>query len=223
MVERDQANANVSKEDAIKFQIVRVPFFLETSYFDMPEDFSEPHLERMHRKFGGKEAFDRHALQHALVPRGAAVGLDQLGFTEENLDKRRQSSTLRSHRLVYYIAKKYSFEMSEKLYSVLNRKHFTEGGILNDLNMLLAAVDEIGADRADCEQFLRSSVGVDAIFRTVREVDSLGINSIPTCVVDGRYIIGGTADIDEIYELLTKVISRGKPSGLRRFEHLMEF
>lgn len=226
MIRNDQLKANIPTEDLFKFQIVRVPFFLETSYFDMPDDFSEAHEVRMHRKFGGKEAFDRHAIQHALVPRGAAVGLDLLGFTEENLAKRRQSSTLRSHRLVYYIAKKYSFEMSEKLYSVLNRKHFTEGGILNDLNMLLDSVEEIGlgADgRAECEQFLRSTIGVEAIFRTVDEIHSLGIHSIPTAVVDGQYLIGGTAPIEEIYSLLKHVVSKGKPSGLRRFEHLMQF
>jgi hypothetical protein len=33
------------------------------------------------------------------------VGLDEMGFTQDNLTKRRQSSTLRSHRLVYFVAK----------------------------------------------------------------------------------------------------------------------
>jgi predicted DsbA family dithiol-disulfide isomerase len=223
MVERDQEEAGVPVEDRVKFQIARVPFFLETSYFDMPDDFSEPHEVRMHRKFGGKEAFDQHAIRHALVPRGAVVGLDKLGFTEENLAKRRQSSTLRSHRLVYYLAKKYSFEVSEKLYSVLNRKHFTEGGILNDLDMLLDSVEEAGADRADCERFLLSTDGVESIFRTVDAVHSLGIHSIPTVVVDGKYQIGATDSIDNIYQVFSKIVRKGKPSGKRVFSHLMEF
>ena len=39
------------------------------------------------------------------VPRGAEVGLDAVGFTQDNLTARRQSSTLRSHRLVYFVAR----------------------------------------------------------------------------------------------------------------------
>jgi hypothetical protein len=42
---------------------------------------------------------------HCTVPRGAEVGLDEIGFNQENLTNRRQSSTLRSHRLVYFVAK----------------------------------------------------------------------------------------------------------------------
>lgn len=227
MINKDQFNNHILNENMIKFQIVRIPFFLETSYFDKPDDYSEAHDIRMHRKFGGKEAFEIHAIQHALVPRAAAVGLDKIGFTEENLAKRRQSSTLRSHLLVYYIAKKYSFEMSEKLYNVLNRKHFTEGGILNDIHMLLSAVQEVGADVEDCELFLKSKVGIDAVFRTVEEVHKLGIHSIPTLIISGEYMIGGTASIEDIYKLLSKVVEIGQKNGhlfgKRRFKSLMEF
>ena len=48
------------------------------------------------------------------VPRGAEVGLDGVGFTQDNLTKRRQSSTLRSHRLVYFVAKVMSKCMENK-------------------------------------------------------------------------------------------------------------
>ena len=41
-----------------------------------------------------------------IVPRGAEVGLDSsMGYTQEALTNRRQSSTLKSHRLIAYIAK----------------------------------------------------------------------------------------------------------------------
>lgn len=177
----------------------------------------------MIRKFGSKEAFERVKNAHGLVPRGAAVGLDALGFNQDNLDKRKQSSTLRSHRLVYFVAKKYSFDKSEALYAVLNRKHFIEGGILNDMNLLLDSVDEVGLNREECEQFLKSDVGVDSVLRTVDEVQKLGIHSIPTLVVDGQYTVGGTAPIEEIFEVLKMVVKKGNPNELRRFEALMQF
>jgi hypothetical protein len=89
-----------------QFQIYRVPFFLEPGYLKQPENFWESHDTRMIRKFGSKQAFDRVKVQHQLVPRAQEAGLTEaMGFTEENLSKRRQSSTLNAHRLVQYVTK----------------------------------------------------------------------------------------------------------------------
>lgn len=113
-------NAMLSKN--VKFVLVRVPLFLEPGYINKPPDFWESHDERMLRKFGSMQAFERFKAQHGLskvfycdslfvisfvlVPRGREVGLDDsVGYNDENLSRRRQSSTLNAHRLVYYIAK----------------------------------------------------------------------------------------------------------------------
>ena len=43
------------------------------------------------------------------VPRAAEVGLtESVGFTQTNLTKRRQSSTLDAHRLIYYVTEVYT-------------------------------------------------------------------------------------------------------------------
>lgn len=69
----------------------------------------------------------------------------------------------------------YSLEKSEQLYEVLSRKHFIEGGLLNDLALLTAALEEIGGvDMAACEAFLHSNLGEEAVLRTVELVHSLG-------------------------------------------------
>lgn len=93
------------KED-IQFNIYRVPFFLEPDYIIKPNNFWESHDTRMIRKFGSKEAFERVKIQHRLVPRAMEAGLtESFGFTEENLSKRKQSSTLNAHRLIQYVTK----------------------------------------------------------------------------------------------------------------------
>ena len=78
---------------------------------------------------------------------------------------RRQSSTLRSHRLVHYVAKRHGWEKCEELYAVLNRRHFIEAGILNDLDLLLDSCEEIGLDRAICEKFLVSDEYKEDVLR----------------------------------------------------------
>ena len=117
----------------MEFKLVRVPFFLEPRYINYPQDFRESHEERMVRKFGSKAAFDRVKLAHGLIPRGAEAGLDaSTGFTQEVLDKRIQSSTLNSHKLVLYVTQRHGSAVAEALYDQLNQRHFLHGGVLND-------------------------------------------------------------------------------------------
>ena len=89
-----------------QFCIYRVPFFLEPDYINQPPTFWESHDSRMIRKFGSKEAFDRVKIQHRLVPRAREAGLtESMGFTDENLSNRKQSSTLNAHRLVQFVTR----------------------------------------------------------------------------------------------------------------------
>jgi hypothetical protein len=107
-ISRLQNEMELRGDDIDKFQfcIYRVPFFLEPGYLNQPADFWESHDTRMIRKFGSKEAFDRVKIQHGLVPRAREAGLtESLGFTDENLSNRKQSSTLNAHRLVQYVTR----------------------------------------------------------------------------------------------------------------------
>eukprot|EP00602_Paraphysomonas_sp_CaronLab_P007948 CAMPEP_0185035476 /NCGR_PEP_ID=MMETSP1103-20130426/26918_1 /TAXON_ID=36769 /ORGANISM="Paraphysomonas bandaiensis, Strain Caron Lab Isolate" /LENGTH=218 /DNA_ID=CAMNT_0027572571 /DNA_START=187 /DNA_END=843 /DNA_ORIENTATION=+ len=209
----------------VNFVLYRVPFFLEPGYIDKPADFWETHDTRMIRKFGSKEEFERVKAAHGLIPRGAEVGLDRsVGFTQENLTLRRQSSTLNAHRLIYFVTQEYSVSMAEELYNLLNKKHFTESGILNDTDLLLDSAEAVGADRRVCATFLESSRGKDAVLRTVDMVHELGIHSIPTLVVDGRYVVSGAARADEVANTLRQVIRDGNSiSGKRMFDEIMRF
>ena len=86
------------------FRLHRVPFLLEPRYMDEDDDFTEPHNTRMVRKFGSMERFEQVKKSHGLIPRGREAGLDEsVGFTQKQLDKRVQSCTINSHRLVLYV------------------------------------------------------------------------------------------------------------------------
>jgi hypothetical protein len=57
----------------------------------------------MVRKFGSLERFEQVKVAHRLMPRAREAGLHAEGWSDANLDRRRQSSTLRAHRLVLWI------------------------------------------------------------------------------------------------------------------------
>ena len=236
----------------------RVPFFLEPGYLSKPESFREPHIERMIRKFGDRNTFEQFKKRHGLVPRANEVGIP---WTEELLSARVQSATLRSHRLVLWVAatvkarhlqiiqEQQSFptisidklpdaafvaaeaeatEAVEALYASLNRRHFEEGGALNDLSLLLSAVDEavcprFGITRLDAEVFLAGSETQKTVLRTVERVhDELGVNSIPTLIVDGgRFLLSGVASNESVQDILMALrrVSELGPIGKKMFNH----
>lgn len=63
------------RELPLKCVLHRVPFLLEPGYLDEPETFTEPHLNRMLRKFGSREAFEQFKARHGLVLRATEVGI----------------------------------------------------------------------------------------------------------------------------------------------------
>mmetsp|Transcript_15432 Transcript_15432/g.31721 ORF Transcript_15432/g.31721 Transcript_15432/m.31721 type:complete len:174 (+) Transcript_15432:244-765(+) len=173
----------------------------------------------MTRKFGSLERFEAFKKYHGLVPRGEEVGVR---WTEAELSTRQQSSTLRSHRLVQWAAQRYSSAAAESLYSALGRRHFREGGALNDTALLLAAATEVdGLDSAAAAAaFLATNEGEQQVLDTVERVHELGINSIPTLVIDGRPVLQGGARVEDVIHALR---SMQAPTGARLFADLITF
>jgi predicted DsbA family dithiol-disulfide isomerase len=106
------------------------------------------------------------------------------------------------------------------LYDVLNRKHFTEQGILNDMTLLLEAAGEVGCDVHACRLFLESREGEEEILSTYHRVtEECGINSIPTLIVDGgKYVISGAVHANTIADTLRAVVKSGDINGYRAFD-----
>jgi len=190
---------------------------------EYPDDFTEPHDTRMIRKFGSREAFEAVKKSHGLIPRGIEAGLDaSVGFTQDNLSRRVQSSTLRSHRLVQWVAREHGLTKSEELYAVLNRKHFTEAAVLNHIETLLDACEEVGLDRTASRTFLLSDQGTKEILDMYDKVIDMGINSIPTVLVNGKFVVSGAARADEYIHLFRKLLADGDTSGGTLFAPLPE-
>lgn len=188
-------------------------------------DFTETHEERMVKKFGSKEAFQRVKDSHGLIPRGNEVGLDAtVGWTQEQLDKRVQSSTLDSHRLVLHVQQTLGTVISEQLYSILNRKHFLEAGVLNSPALLTSAVHELNLSSEEnlrLETFLNdpNRRGTEQVLWAYAKVTGdLGISSIPTLIIDGSVMLSGSSQSDEVLLALNGVMARGGPTGHRLFE-----
>eukprot|EP00285_Hemiselmis_virescens_P006570 CAMPEP_0173378208 /NCGR_PEP_ID=MMETSP1356-20130122/1400_1 /TAXON_ID=77927 ORGANISM="Hemiselmis virescens, Strain PCC157" /NCGR_SAMPLE_ID=MMETSP1356 /ASSEMBLY_ACC=CAM_ASM_000847 /LENGTH=223 /DNA_ID=CAMNT_0014331195 /DNA_START=164 /DNA_END=835 /DNA_ORIENTATION=+ len=177
----------------LRFSVIRVPFFLEPDY---PQDFEETNRVRLTRKWGGEAGWNAQKARHGLKERGEEVGIERF-----DLD-RIASNTMASHRLVQWITRTKGPTASEALYDLLNQRHFVEGRKLNDPEMLADAAEQsAGVSREEALDFIQSGEGEDKIAAATRMLRQMGVHSIPTFIVDGRYQVSGAARSDEFVRL----------------------
>ena len=170
-------------------------------------------------------AFERVKKSHGLIARGAEVGLDaSVGFVQAQLDKRVQSCTMNSHRLVLWVTETFGEQRAEQLYEELNRRHFLQAGVLNDRALLVESLGTLQlseSQMSDAIAFLDSGRGEDQILALYDRVTrQFGIHSIPTLVVDGRYTVSGAQTADEVLQVLLHASDRhdeAKGGGERLF------
>lgn len=193
----------------VRFEIFRVPFFLEPDY---PEDeaFSESNLTRLERKWGGSAEFQMQKRRHGLKERGQAVGIDHFVLD------RTASNTLKSHCLVQWAMRTKGASTAEALYDKLNHLHFERGRKLNDREMLLDTAVSVGLDRSEAEACLADKALADNVKTAYQFVQRSGINSIPTFVIDGgRYVLNGAVNSSElvhVFRHLESEVADGKRS-----------
>mmetsp|Transcript_3591 Transcript_3591/g.14545 ORF Transcript_3591/g.14545 Transcript_3591/m.14545 type:complete len:247 (-) Transcript_3591:256-996(-) len=179
----------------LRFSLLRVPFFLEPDY-PRSEEFEETNLERLRRKWGGVQQFEEQKKRHGLKERGREVGIENF------VARRIASNTWASHRMVQWVTRTLGVSAAERLYAALNFTHFEQGAKLNDREMLVtAAVEHAGADEAAAREFLQSDEGSDEIAAALAMLREMGINSIPTFLIDGKYMLSGAAHADEFVRL----------------------
>lgn len=197
------------------FSVLRIPFFLEPDY-DAGQTFIETNRSRLVRKWGGEAGWDDQKRRHDLKGRGEEAGIPHF-----NLD-RLASNTMASHRLIQHLGKNYGLHVSEKVYDRLNQYHFVDGHALNDLPRLAKVVEEelkgilpVGTTlmEADILDFLKGDEGKEQIEHAIHALQQLGINSIPTFIVDGAIMVGGAAKSDVFVKIFRDIEAKGTTNG----------
>jgi len=201
----------------LAFAVVRVPFFLESEY-----DASKPYIctnrERLVKKWGGQEGWEQQKRAHNLKGRGLAAGIPHF-----NLD-RLASNSMASHRLIQHVGKRYGLDVSEALYDRLNVYYFVDGHALNDKPRLAkvaaatlsAALSSRGATpmtEGEVLLFLEGTQGQAEIDAALRALQQLGVNGIPTFLVEGEFVASGAAGPETFIDVFRKIEKRGKVQG----------
>jgi predicted DsbA family dithiol-disulfide isomerase len=143
--------------------------------------------EYMLKKFGTS---DISGMQNRLSSAGAENGV-QFNFAA----MQRVPNTFTAHRLIWFAERKHR---QHQLSEILFRNYFYEGKDIGDMAVLLLAAQEAGLDANETKRFLESSEGVEEVRKEENEGRLMGINAVPTFIVNGEIIASGAVPPAEL-------------------------
>lgn len=159
-----------------------------------------PWEQMINEKFGGlqraRPMFDQ--LRHI----GAQCDID---FRWDRVA--RSPNTLDAHRLILRAREEgREWEMADALFAA----YFSEGRDLNDRAQLVAIAAAAGMDGASTSAFLGSEMGREAVMQSQQEAYASGIHSVPSYMIDRRYLIQGAQESRLFVRALDQIAGAGE-------------
>ncbi|MEU4333074.1 DsbA family oxidoreductase [Micromonospora lupini] len=185
----DEAIARYDGEVTVRYR----PFQLDPSPVSEPR----PVIDALAEKFGGPERARQMVARVVQAAAGDGLRLDY--------DRAVAANTFDAHRLVAYATEHgRTAEMVEALYQA----HFTEGVDLGSREALAAVAGGIGLDAADALRFLDSTERTAELAADLASARDLGITSVPTFVLAGKYAVSGAQETETLLAALAEVEQR---------------
>lgn len=153
--------------------------------------------DAMAGKFGGRERAEQMFAHVAGVAAGDGLVLD--------FDRAIAANTFDAHRLIAWAAAQ---NRQADMLDALQRAHFTEGVDIGAPAALAQVAASIGLDAGSAAAFLESGGGADAVHADLVAARELGITSVPTFVVDGRYALQGAQEPDVLHQAFAEIARR---------------
>ena len=155
--------------------------------------------EHLHEKYGSTQT-DMDQAKSMITARGAALGF-QFNFRDEG----RIYNTFNAHRLLYWARQ---FNRQTELKLALFELYFTRGGNPGHQDELTETIGKLGLPVEEARQILES----DRYAQEVRDEESkyleMGIHSVPTFIINGKYKITGGQPVDEFIATLKNIASK---------------
>jgi predicted DsbA family dithiol-disulfide isomerase len=119
-------------------------------------------------------------------------------------------TTLPAHRLLWLAGRE---GVQEHVGEALFRAHFEHGRNLADPQVLAEAAAAGGIAAGRVEALLASDEGLAEVRAGLGQAQALGIHSVPTFVIDGRYAVQGAQPPEVIAQVLAKVAAEQAPAA----------
>jgi predicted DsbA family dithiol-disulfide isomerase len=90
----------------------------------------------------------------------------------------------------------------------VQRAHFADGVDVGSRRALARLAGSIGLDEAAALAYLDSPGGFDEVNADIAEARELGISSVPTFVIDGKYAVQGAQEPAMLRDALNEIARR---------------
>ncbi|QLQ38592.1 DsbA family oxidoreductase [Micromonospora robiginosa] len=169
------------------------PFQLDPTPVTEPR----PLLDALGDKFGGRDKADQMAAHVSGIAAGAGLDL--------RFDQAVAANTFDAHRLVRFAAERgRADEMVERLY----RAHFADGLDVGSIDVLVTLATEVGLDETEARGYLESNLGRREVAAELTAAHQLGVSSVPTFVLAGKYAVTGAQEPETMLAALREVAQR---------------
>ena len=133
-----------------------------------------------------------------------------VGFTFNFTDDMRTQNTFNCHRLLHW-AKEMDQQTALKL--ALFEAYFTDRTDVNDTSVLLDAVNKAGLDRDSAASVLSTDQFEQEVRNEEGRYQQMGVSSVPTFIVNGKYAITGGQPADVFVEALRQIANESVDSA----------
>jgi len=153
--------------------------------------------DAMAAKFGGRERADQMFAHVTAIAAGEGLHLD--------FDRAIAANTFDAHRLIAWAAGQ---GLQAEMLDALQQAHFVKGSDIGSRPALAKVAGSIGLDPSAALAYLESPAGTEAVNTDLREAQELGITSVPTFVIDGKYAIQGAQESATILAAFEEITRR---------------
>ncbi len=180
--------------DEVSVELHFQPFELNP---DMPPE-GEDIIEHLTRKYGiSPEQVEQN--QRQIAERGAAVG-----FMFDMAGRKRTYNTFNAHRLLHWAGEQ-GGAAQHRLKRALLGACFTDGLDPSAAPVLLHAVVEAGLDESRAAQILGGDDYADVVRQREQLYLSQGIHSVPSVILNDRYLVQGGQPVEAFEQALRQV------------------
>lgn len=169
------------------------PFQLDPTPVPEPR----PLVESMAAKFGGPERTREIFAHTTAVAAGADLDL--------RFDRALTANTFDAHRLIWFAGR---HGRAAEVVEALHRAYFTDGVDIGSPASLATVAAGAGLDGPEVRQFLDGDGGAAEVRAELTAARELGVTSVPTFVLAGKYAVTGAQEPETLLAALTEVASR---------------
>src|SRR5690606_24963411 len=187
-------------EDELDIEVRFMPFELNP---DLPAEgkLQDRHLAEVY----GRSPEDVAAMRAQMQATAARAGFPMIWAGEGEEPPAMMWNTFEAHKLLRWALAEYGPDAQAGLKVALLKAHFQQRRNVSDREVLLDLAADEGFDRGSVnEAFDDAALGL-AVRSEQQRGRQAGINSVPSFVVDGKYLIQGARDPAEYATMLRQI------------------